>query len=592
MRRLLIKLKLFIPYFLVVVVAVSLLTVLTVRQASREIRHTIEQNLMLEVQTISRLFDREYSLKMDQVQTSLAVFHAFFYAHPLHITGRTRSMSVTHQLTGSVHTTRLPAWTLGGVPLEGNEELVDSMARLMGGTFTIFQRCDSGFVRIATNVPDNNGRRATGTFIPMDSPVSMTILEGKSFTGRAYVVNSWYITAYEPILFDGKVIGMLYAGNEEKEIRPLRELLNSLTIGKTGYVFAIDANGQFKIHPELQDKPVPALLLDRIGEQTKGIISMTLPDTPGEQTIAFQYFEPFRLTICAAIDLKAESQALTGGIIRDAILTATVAILLLSLLLFLYTTRTIHRYLEQLEKTDKQLVSAWKELEQSANRFRTLFNNSSDEIFVEDFSGRIIEVNEVACTSLGYTREELIGKRFQEIKTENYVADVEKNLEMIRHFGQHRYETENLTRAGKVVPVEMKSRVVEYDGEKRILSIARDITERKEMEERILKAIIATEESERKRFAADLHDDLGPILSTIKLYTGLLKKQDQKAANRKETVANIDELVELAIRTSRDISNRIRPNVLQDFGLGPAITEFCSFINQTGSLSIDVRSST
>lgn len=71
----------------------------------------------------------------------------------------------------------------------------------------------------------------------------------------------------------------------------------------------------------------------------------------------------------------------------------------------------------------------------------------------------------------------------------------------------------------------MSSRVIDYMGKKAILSIGRDITERKDIERKIASAIIETEEKERRRFAADLHDDLAPLLSTIKLYIDLLKKE-------------------------------------------------------------------
>ena len=589
MRRIAVKLKLFLPYFVVVLVAVSILTLLSVRMANREIRSTIENNLSLEVQTISRMFEREYSLKLERVQSNLAVMNALFYAQNISFLQKSKSLKVTNQFSLVSYNARMPVWTINGWPLHDNNWLVDSLASLLGGTFTIFERSDSGFVRISTNVRNDRGERATGTYIPTASPVSQTILQKKSFTGRAFVVNDWYITAYEPIVHHGEVIGMLYAGGKEKDLDQLRALLNSIAIGKSGYVFAFDQEGLFVIHPVHQGDSVSAKLLQLINGREDGIIALSGIMEGNDERVAFKYFPAFQLYVCAAIDMRLESLELTRGIIRNAIIIALVSTLLFSLFLFFLTNNTVHRYLEQLEQSDKQLASAWAALERSANEFKTLFNNSSDEIFVMDFDGIIREVNDVACSSLGYTREELIGKPFSMLKTQAYQQDVHKNLEMIRHFGQHRYETENKTKSGKVIPMEMKSRVVEYDGEKRILSIARDITERKEIEERILKAIISTEERERKRFAADLHDDLGPILSTIKLYTDLLKSQDPSGEKYQETVASIDELTDLAIRTGREISNRIRPNVLQDFGLGAAIEEFCSFITKTGSLSIRVQ---
>jgi signal transduction histidine kinase len=121
------------------------------------------------------------------------------------------------------------------------------------------------------------------------------------------------------------------------------------------------------------------------------------------------------------------------------------------------------------------------------------------------------------------------------------------------------------------------------------MSVSRNIAERKAMEQKMLSAIIETEEKERKRFASDLHDELGPILSALKLYTDLLKKDEFNHISREEVLKNIDELSDIAIKTSKAISVRITPTVLHDFGLASAVQEFCKYINETGVVKINVR---
>ncbi|MDF1551323.1 MAG: histidine kinase, partial [Bacteroidales bacterium] len=129
---------------------------------------------------------------------------------------------------------------------------------------------------------------------------------------------------------------------------------------------------------------------------------------------------------------------------------------------------------------------------------------------------------------------------------------------------------------------------IEYDGRNLILSIARNISDRKGLEKKIVQSIIETEMKERKRFSADLHDGLGPVLSTVKLYSDLIKKGNFNKLSLNEAVSNIDELVEMAIATTKEISNNITPNVLDDFGLAIAINEFCSYIKRTKSINIDL----
>ncbi|MEE4117055.1 MAG: PAS domain S-box protein [Marinilabiliaceae bacterium] len=253
--------------------------------------------------------------------------------------------------------------------------------------------------------------------------------------------------------------------------------------------------------------------------------------------------------------------------------------------------------MEQQDKKDisrdrhllEQLANAEEALQSSEKKFRFLFDYSSDEIFLSDLEGKFIEVNQRACESLGYTRDELLKMRFTDIKTPRYRYTVNQNIKAIIEGGKLTYESEHLTKTGMLVPVEMKSRIISYEGRKVIMCVSRNIAERKAMEQKMLSAIIETEEKERKRFAADLHDELGPILSTLKLYTDLLKRDEFNSISRAEVLSNVDELSDVAIKTAKEISARITPNVLHDFGLAAAITEFSKFINETGLIKIHLK---
>jgi len=239
----------------------------------------------------------------------------------------------------------------------------------------------------------------------------------------------------------------------------------------------------------------------------------------------------------------------------------------------------IGNVLRSIKKADERRI-------ESENRFQLLFDNSGDEIFLADFEGNFIEVNQEAIKKLGYTREELMQKNFADIKTSKYIPLVKKNIEIIQKNGHHIYETEHLTKSGSIVFLEMSSRVIDYFGKKAILSMARDITERKEIERKIAATIIETEERERQRFAADLHDGLAPLLSTVKLYTDLLKKGNFNKISPAEAIQSVDDLVDKAIASTREISNNIMPSILRDFGLPAAVKDFCNYINNTKSVSI------
>ena len=120
-------------------------------------------------------------------------------------------------------------------------------------------------------------------------------------------------------------------------------------------------------------------------------------------------------------------------------------------------------------------------------------------------------------------------------------------------------------------------------------SLKRAETDRSFSEKRVINAIINTEENERKRFAKDLHDGLGPILSTVKMSLSALTDRI-KDASGSVILNNTNHLVNEAINTIKEISNNLSPHILSNFGLASAISAFTTKINQTKAVEIDFKS--
>jgi signal transduction histidine kinase len=108
---------------------------------------------------------------------------------------------------------------------------------------------------------------------------------------------------------------------------------------------------------------------------------------------------------------------------------------------------------------------------------------------------------------------------------------------------------------------------------------------RKNSERRILNAIIHTEERERQRFAKDLHDGLGPIMSTIKMSLSALSKRNLDEYG-KAVVDNLEDVIDQGITEIKEISNNLSPHILNNFGLASAISTFCNKINYTDVIKI------
>ncbi|MCD4786229.1 MAG: PAS domain S-box protein [Candidatus Eremiobacteraeota bacterium] len=124
-------------------------------------------------------------------------------------------------------------------------------------------------------------------------------------------------------------------------------------------------------------------------------------------------------------------------------------------------------------------------LEASERKFRMLFDNAADAIFIHNLDGKFIEVNNVACERLGYSREELLKLGPIGIDMKENVQLFNKRVKEIEEKSHALFEIEHVKKDGTVIPIELSSRIIEYEGESAILSVARDITERKHMLEQL-----------------------------------------------------------------------------------------------------------
>lgn len=119
-------------------------------------------------------------------------------------------------------------------------------------------------------------------------------------------------------------------------------------------------------------------------------------------------------------------------------------------------------------------------------------------------------------------------------------------------------------------------------------SLKRAETDRMRSDRRLLNAIINTEETEKKRFAKDLHDGLGPLLSTVKMSLSALIPMVTDNVG-KEILANTNHVVNEALSTIKEIANNMSPHVLTNLGVASAISTFAAKVNQARGVSIDFR---
>ncbi len=98
---------------------------------------------------------------------------------------------------------------------------------------------------------------------------------------------------------------------------------------------------------------------------------------------------------------------------------------------------------------------------------------------------------------------------------------------------------------------------------------------------RILSAVIRTEEKSRSRFSKELHDGLGPLLSSAKMSLSGLSNPDVSEERREAIISNATLIIDEAVASLREISNNLSPHVLNDFGL---VLGLRNFINKNSAL--------
>jgi signal transduction histidine kinase len=108
---------------------------------------------------------------------------------------------------------------------------------------------------------------------------------------------------------------------------------------------------------------------------------------------------------------------------------------------------------------------------------------------------------------------------------------------------------------------------------------------RRESENKILHAIMQTEEKERRQFAKDLHDGIGPLLSNIKMSVSALDKT-QIAGFNQTVIDNISSLINESITSLKYTSNNLSPHILESFGLASAVNSFMENIKRLGKIEV------
>ena len=194
------------------------------------------------------------------------------------------------------------------------------------------------------------------------------------------------------------------------------------------------------------------------------------------------------LIVLAGVEVDPRNKIEALGIGAEAYLTEPIdeAELAAQMKTMLRIRRAEDLLRQERDSLRKLILEINQELQQTEERYQLLFNAGNDAIFVHRMDpngrpGRLIEVNDVACQRLGYRRTELLERGSDDIVTDRLEDDSHLSQQLLTH-GHALFERAIVSKDGTSIPFEMNSQYLKLNGNSHVLTIARDVTDRKRAE--------------------------------------------------------------------------------------------------------------
>jgi len=228
------------------------------------------------------------------------------------------------------------------------------------------------------------------------------------------------------------------------------------------------------------------------------------------------------------------------------------------------------------KKFEQELIAAKEKAEKSERNIKTIFNTSKNIMLLLDNNYCIVDANNAALKKADCSYDEMINASVFNLLLPNLYQETKHWLDT--SWGASKiedFETITFDRSGNKFIVEISASKIDYDNTEVMLLNMNDISQRKELEQELLKSVINTEEKERLLFSQELHDGLGPIISAIKMYTDWLSGSEGIPPELlPEIFCDIHQLVSEASETIREISFKLSPHILLNYGLVEALEAY------------------
>jgi PAS domain S-box-containing protein len=232
-------------------------------------------------------------------------------------------------------------------------------------------------------------------------------------------------------------------------------------------------------------------------------------------------------------------------------------------------------------------------LDASRSLYGSVFESATDGLIIIDSNDTIVEANPAACRMHGFGPGELTGRPVRELMAEGHEQLYDRLRAGIEKDGDVRLDSVDVRRDGSTFDVEVACTGFTFESEPRVLAILTDVSERKQAREKLAtlsRKVLMAQEQERLRLSRDLHDELGQLLTAQRLELDWLERH-AAAEGDPDRFKNAMKLVEESATELRRVCKGLRPPLLDDLGLEPAVRLFVEeFVERTGiQVDLDVN---
>ncbi len=234
--------------------------------------------------------------------------------------------------------------------------------------------------------------------------------------------------------------------------------------------------------------------------------------------------------------------------------------------------------------------SAEELLKKSEAKYRSLYESSPDGIVFTDSKDRLIDANQAYANMLGYSKKELRKLTYHQLtvpKWRGMEEELMQNQLYPRGYSDE-YEKEYIRKDGTVFPVSLKVWLIRNEEGEPVgmWAIVKDITEEKQLRQNLqfyIAEITKAQEEERKRIARDLHDDVAQSLATLSLeIQALAKDKSHPSTQFLKRLEQLRDMTDRTLEQVRRFSHELRPEILDQLGLLPALEFLIEEINKEG----------